>query len=108
MLTGLFIFMLLLLGYGFFVYRALSSKNDVVAAVEKEVATEMERRSHQLCLQAYDMQGVAHYWQRSKMDEEFQDNLHLYMEDYQAAVAERLKQKNIRGLTAYGFIQLKE
>lgn len=92
--------------YGIVIYRKLASGSVVLATIEKQVATEMEARAHRLCMQAYEAQRIGNTFERIKADEEFQDNVHLYAEDYQAEVAQRLKEHNVSSISAYGFIRI--
>ncbi len=74
--------------------------------IEQRVSQKMEQRAHQLCVQAFNVQRASEGEERNQLDEQFQDDLHLYIEDFQAEVAESLKQNKVQGVQSYGFIRL--
>lgn len=88
------------------VYKHIVSSSPTVRQIENTVAKEMEVRAHRLCIQAYDVERMANTFERNKAAEEFQDNLHLYLEDYQAEVAQRLKEYKVHSVSAYGYIRI--
>lgn len=107
MLTfSVYLFTFSMICYGVVIYRKLASGSVVLATIEKQVATEMEARAHRLCMQAYEAQRIGNTFERIKADEEFQDSLHLYVEDYQSEVAVRLKEHNVSNIAAYGFVRI--
>ena len=105
------IFVISVITFGLFLlslyfYRQLVGMSDVLNIIEKQVAADMETRAHQLCLLAYEAQRFGNSMERISLDEEIQDFLHLYIEDYQAEVAKKIKQHKISEISAYGFIKL--
>ncbi len=74
--------------------------------IELRVSRQMEQRAHKLCMQAFNVQRASEAEERSQLNEQFQDDLHLYVEDFQAEVAESLKQNKVQGVQSYGFIRL--
>lgn len=74
--------------------------------IEQRVVQRMEQRAHKLCMQAFDVQRTTEAEERNKLDEQFQDDLHLYVEDFQAEVAESLQQNKVSDIQTYGFIRL--
>lgn len=89
-----------------YLYKQLMGMSEALNIIEKEVAADMETRAHRLCLLAYEAQRFGNANEKAAMDEEFQDFLHLYIEDYQAEVAKKIKEHNINNVSAYGFINL--
>jgi len=77
-----------------------------VKQIENTVAQEMKVRAHRLCIQVYDAERLGNTFERKKAYEEFQDNLYLYLEDYQAEVAQRLKEYKVHTISAYGYIRI--
>lgn len=107
MLTfSVYLFTFFMVCYGVIIYRKLASGTVVLATIEKQVAVEMEARAHKLCMQAYEVQRIGNTFERIKADEDFQDSVHLYVEDYQAEVAQRLREHNVSSISAYGFIRI--
>jgi hypothetical protein len=92
--------------YGTYSYVDLAGPAVELTTIEKEAALSMEARAHRLCMQAYEVQSYGNTWQRIKADEDFLDSLHLYVEDYQAEVATRIKEHNVKNIAAYGFIRI--
>lgn len=97
-------FSALLLSLHFYMQLVGSSK--ALNIIEKQVAADMQMRAHQLCLLAYEAQRFGNSREKAALDDEFQDFLHLYIEDYQAEVAKKIKEHNINEISAYGFINL--
>lgn len=97
--------MSLLLISGLFWYKKLR-RHITVAEIEQRVSRQMEQRAHQLCVQAFDVQRTNEATERMKRDEQFQDDLHLYIEDFQAEVAQHLQQNKVQDVQSYGFIRL--
>lgn len=87
-------------------YKQLIDMSEALNIIEKQVAADMEIRAHRLCLLAYEAQRFGNSLEKVALDEEFQDFLHLYIEDYQAAVAKKIREHKISEITAYGFIKL--
>ncbi|WP_288741170.1 hypothetical protein [uncultured Rheinheimera sp.] len=87
------------------IYKHIAS-SPTVRQIESTVAKEMKGRAHCLCLQAYDAERIVNPFERKKATEKFQDDLHLYLEDYQAEVALRIKEYKVRSISAYGYIRL--
>ncbi len=90
---------------GFFWYRN-TCRHLTVKEIELRVSQQMEQRAHKLCMQAFDVQRTTEAEERNKLDEQFQDDLHLYVEDFQAEVAESLQQNKVSDVQTYGFIRL--
>ena len=88
------------------IYKHIVSFPPTLGQIENTVAKEMEVRAHRLCIQAYDAERIGNAFERKKAAEEFKDNLHLYLEDYQAEVAQRLKEHKVHSVPAYGYIRL--
>jgi hypothetical protein len=88
------------------VYRKIVALPPTVKQVENTVAQEMSVRAHSLCIQAYDAERLVNTLERRKAYDEFQDNLHLYLEDYQAEVAKRLTEYKVYSISAYGYIRI--
>lgn len=86
------------------IYKRIAWSTPTLRQIEHSVAKEMEGRAHRLCMQAYEAQRVGNAFERKRYNEEFQDNLHLYVEDYQAEVALKLKEHKVRNIPAYGYI----
>jgi len=101
-------FMLLagLFAAGLYLYRDLTAHMSV-QQVEQETANSMELRAHRLCMQAYQASLVTNGNERVRLEDEFQDDLHEYFDDYQAEVAARLKKRKVSSISAYGFIRIK-
>lgn len=97
--------MILLLLSGLFWYKKIC-RNLTINEIEQRVSQQMELRAHKLCMQAFDVQRTSEAGKRNQLDEEFQDDLHLYVEDFQAEVAQSLKQHKIQNVQSYGFIRL--
>lgn len=95
----------LLVCSGFFWYRK-TCRNLTVTEIEQSVSQQMEQRAHKLCMQAFDIQRVSEETERNRLHEQFQDDLHLYVEDFQAEVAQSIKQNKIQNIQSYGFINL--
>lgn len=95
----------LLMGFGFFWYKK-TCHNLTVDDIERRVSQQMEQRAHQLCMQAFDVQRATETDLRARLDEQFQDDLHLYVEDFQAEVAQSLQQNKVQNVHSYGFIRL--
>lgn len=77
-----------------------------VSEIEQRVSQQMEQRAHRLCMQAYDVQRTAEQSERNQLNEQFQDDLHLYVEDFQAEVAQSLQQNKVQDIQSYGYIRL--
>lgn len=90
---------------GLFWYKK-TCRNLTVDEIEHKVSQRMEQRAHKLCMQAFDVQRTSELAERNRLDEQFQDDLHLYIEDFQAEVAERLQQNKVQDIQSYGFIRL--
>ncbi|WP_127023263.1 hypothetical protein [Rheinheimera mangrovi] len=90
---------------GLFWYKK-TCRHLTVKEIEQRVSQQMELRAHKLCMQAFDVQRTSEAEERSQLDEQFQDDLHLYVEDFQAEVAESLKQNKVLDIESYGFIRL--
>jgi hypothetical protein len=101
---SLLILSLLMLS-GLYWYRK-TCQNLTVDEIERRVSVRMEQRAHQLCMQAFDVQRTIEAAERTKLDEQFQDDLHLYVEDFQAEVAQSLQQNKVQNVQSYGFIRL--
>lgn len=95
----------ILLLSGVFFYKK-TCRNLTVSEIEQRVSQQMEQRAHKLCMQAFDVQRTSSSDERSKLDEQFQDDLHLYVEDFQAEVAESLQQNKVQNIQSYGYIRL--
>lgn len=89
-----------------FFYKKLIGMSDALNIIEKQVAADMEIRAHRLCLLAYEAQRFGNSVDRRALDEEFKDFLHLYIEDYQAEVAKKIREHKLSEISAYGFIKL--
>ncbi|MDR7119998.1 hypothetical protein [Rheinheimera soli] len=94
-----------LLACGIFFYRK-TCRNLTVSEIEQIVSQQMDQRAHKLCMQAFYVQRTRQMDERNKLEEQFQDDLHLYVEDFQAEVAESLQQNKVRDIQSYGFIRL--
>jgi hypothetical protein len=92
--------------YCILIYKHIVSFPPTVKQIENTVAKEMEVRAHRLCIQAYDAERIGNTFERKKAAEEFKDNLHLYLEDYQAEVAQRIQEYKVRSISAYGYIRI--
>jgi hypothetical protein len=103
-LISLTVMTLLLLG-GLFLYKKIC-RNLTVNEIEQRVSQQMEQRAHKLCMQAFDVQRTSEAEERTRLNEQFQDDLHLYVEDFQAEVAESLQQNKVADIQSYGFIRL--
>ncbi|EGM79327.1 hypothetical protein Rhein_0462 [Rheinheimera sp. A13L] len=90
---------------GVFFYKK-TCRNLTVSEIEQRISQQMDQRAHKLCMQAFDVQRTRKMDERNKLDEQFLDDLHLYVEDFQAAVAESLQQNKVRDIQSYGFIRL--
>ena len=90
---------------GLFWYKK-TCRHLTVKEIEQRVSQQMELRAHKLCMQAFDVQRTSEAEERTKLDEQFQDDLHLYVEDFQAEVAESLQQNKVQDIQSYGFIRL--
>ncbi|MDF3126579.1 hypothetical protein [Rheinheimera sp. 1928-s] len=95
----------LLLLSGIFFYKK-TCRNLTISQIEQRVSQQMEQRAHKLCMQAFDVQHTSEANERSKLDEQFQDDLHLYIEDFQAEVAQSLQQNKVQNVQGYGFIKI--
>lgn len=95
----------ILLLAGLFWYKK-ACRTLTVDEIERQVSRQMEQRAHKLCMQAFDVQRTSETTERNKLDEQFQDDLHLYIEDFQAEVAESLQQNKVQNIQSYGFIRL--
>lgn len=95
----------ILLLSGIYFYKK-ACRNLTVSEIEQRVSQHMDQRAHKLCIQAFNVQRTSEADERSKLDEQFQDDLHLYIEDFQAEVAESLQQNKVRDIQSYGFIRL--
>lgn len=87
-------------------YKQLINSSKALTLIEKQVAADMETRAHSVCLLAYEAQRSGNSLDTVALNEEFQDFLHLYIEDYQAEVAKKIKEHNISDISTYGFINL--
>lgn len=101
---SMFVLALLLLS-GIFWYKK-TCRNLTLTEIEHRISLQMEQRAHKLCMQAFDVQRTGEAGERSKLDEQFQDDLHLYIEDFQAEVAQSLQQNKVQDVQSYGFIRL--
>ncbi|WP_337879660.1 hypothetical protein [Rheinheimera sp.] len=81
-------------------------KKPDLARLEDVVTHEFGPRAHRLCLLAYESQRPVNADRRELMEEQFQDDLYEYMEDYQIEVAQRLRQQKFKGIQAYGYVRL--
>lgn len=97
--------LVVLLLSGIFLYKK-TCRNLTLTEIEHRISLQMEQRAHQLCMQAFDVQRTGEAGERSKLDEQFQDDLHLYIEDFQAEVAQSLQQNKVQDVQSYGFIRL--
>lgn len=97
--------MALLLCVGLYCYNRIC-RNFTLDEIELRVAQQMEQRAHKLCMQAFEVQRTVELIERNKLDEQFQDDLHLYVEDFQAEVAEGLQKNKVQSVQSYGFIRL--
>jgi hypothetical protein len=103
-LISLLLMILLMLG-GFIWYKK-TCRNLTVSEIEQRVSQQMEQRAHKLCMQAFNIQRTSEAEERNRLNEQFQDDLHLYVEDFQAEVAQSLQQNKVRDVQSYGFIRL--
>ena len=90
---------------GLYFYKKIC-RSLTLTDVEVLVAQRMEQRAHQLCVQAFNCQRASSDAERDKLQEQFQDELHLYIEDFQAEVAESLQLNKVKNVQSYGFINL--
>ncbi|MBU1621424.1 MAG: hypothetical protein KJ556_04240 [Gammaproteobacteria bacterium] len=97
--------LVVLLLSGIFFYKK-TCRNLTVSEIEQLVSQQMDQRAHKLCMQAFYVQRAREMEERYKLEEQFQDDLHLYVEDFQAEVAESLQQNKVRDIQSYGFIRL--
>ncbi|RVT47367.1 hypothetical protein EMM73_05570 [Rheinheimera sediminis] len=97
--------LVVLLCTGIFFYKK-TCRNLTVSEIEQRVSQQMEQRAHKLCMQAFYVQRASDAEERSRLDEEFQDDLHLYVEDFQAEVAQSLQLNKVQDIQSYGFIRI--
>lgn len=90
---------------GIFLYKQ-TCRNLTVSEIEQRVSQQMEQRAHKLCMLAFDVQRTSETDERTRLDEQFQDDLHLYIEDFQAEVAQSLQQNKVQDVQGYGFIKI--
>jgi hypothetical protein len=90
---------------GIFFYRK-TCRNLTVSEIEQRVSQQMDQRAHKLCMQAFNVQRTLKTDERNKLEEQFQDDLHLYVEDFQAEVAESIQHNKVQDIQSYGFIRL--
>lgn len=103
------ILMLLLVLFSFGLKCYLKSiKQPSLEDIESKAALEMEPRSHRLCMRACEIDLMQHNWQRMQMDDAWRDELHQYVADFEAAVAQRAKAGNVREISAYGGILIQK
>ena len=89
-------------------YHKITSASTTLSSIESEVAQDLEPRSHRLCMRACDIDLMPHNWQRMQMDDAWRDELHQYVADFEAAVAQRAKAGNVREISAYGGIVIQK
>lgn len=87
-------------------YLKMTNSKGAVRLLEKEVATNMESRSHSLCIRACHIDTMADTYERIAADEQLRDDIHQYVADFEAEVALRLKNTKQNTLSAYGGIRL--
>lgn len=102
------IFAIVCTGVSVMLYHKITSAPMTLKSIESEVAHDLEPRSHRLCMQACEIDLMQHNWQRIQMDDAWRDDLHQYMTDFEAAVAQRAKAGNVRELSAYGGILIQK
>lgn len=90
---------------GIYFYR-MTIKAAPVKIIEARVARDMETRSHRLCMRACYIDTMADTYERIAADELLRDDIHQYVADFEAEVADRLKKSKLTGVNAYGGIKL--
>lgn len=103
-----FIILLVLIGLFTFGVRCyLNTTNQPsLEDIERKAAADLEPRSHHLCMRACNIDLMPHDWHRMRADDEWRDELHQYVSDFEEQVACRAKAGNVKELQAYGGIKL--
>ena len=100
-----FILLLACLASCVFFYWRLTT-GSTLGMLEELTAREMEPRAHRLCMQAYEATRAGQTFERIRLDQQFLDDLYLYIEDYQAEVVEKLQEHKVPSITGYGYTKL--
>ncbi|MEE2023297.1 MULTISPECIES: hypothetical protein [Alkalimonas] len=90
----------------FYLYRQLSCKQAILSTIEMDVAQAMLPRSHKLCERACEIDIIPDVTARTQADEQFRDDVHQYMADFEEEVAARLKGNANLAIKSYGGIRI--
>lgn len=90
----------------FYLYRQLSCKQGMLSTIEMDVAQAMLPRSHKLCERACEIDTIPDATERTQADEQFRDDVHQYMADFEEEVATRLKDNDSIAIKSYGGIRI--
>lgn len=82
-------------------------RNHTLNHIEMDVAQAMLPRSHKLCERACEIDIMADSSERYQAEEQFRDDVHQYMADFEEEVATRLKRNNKVTIKSYGGIRIK-
>lgn len=81
-------------------------RNHTLDHIEMDVAQTMLPRSHKLCERACEIDIIPDVTARTQAEEQFRDDVHQYMADFEEAVAIRLKGNDSIAIKSYGGIRI--
>lgn len=81
-------------------------RNHTLDHLEMDVAQSMLPRSHKLCERACEIDIIPDVTARTQADEQFRDDVHQYMADFEEEVAARLKGNANLAIKSYGGIRI--
>lgn len=93
-------------GASIYLYRYLSKQQTALSTIEMDVAQAMLPRSHKLCERACEIDIIPDVTARTQADEQFRDDVHQYMADFEEEVAARLKGNANLAIKSYGGIRI--